>query len=177
MIAKDDISDIETTAETDKSDLFYLVVNGTKQPVATALWADYAVTLVRTLKNDRRLLSLLVIPLRTHSGELTPGVKIEKAKVKGLHGTGCANIHFKNVRVSKANIVGEEGKALEMLLGAYGTERIALSASGLVMAGTCLREAVDYAREHKSHGKALIDNQVILSEHRQRREPLTSALI
>ncbi|KAL5536566.1 hypothetical protein ACEPAF_388 [Sanghuangporus sanghuang] len=162
--AGSDVANISTTASPDPSDPSCLIVSGRKKWITNGLFADFATTLVRTSMSsskDTRGLSLLVIPLKTASGSRPLGVSIRWIPVSGLKASGTALIAFKDVRVPRKNIIGREGDGFAMVMRNFNPERLALACSGLVLAQTCLSEALNHAARRQTFGKSLIRNQVI----------------
>lgn len=141
------------------------------------MWADYATTLVRTSgpTAPRPEYSLLIIPLRSTSSSssstpppgpnpraLVPGLTMRKISTSGLNGSGAALLVFHDVRVPRSNLIGVQGSGFAMVMANFNPERLALAGSALVLARTCLSEAMAHAGRRKTFGRALIENQVRL---------------
>ena len=60
-----------------------------------------------------------------------------------------------------ANLIGEENAGFRTIMLNFNDERIAMAASANAFARVCLDEAMAWARERKTFGKALSQHQVI----------------
>ncbi|MAL97740.1 MAG: pimeloyl-CoA dehydrogenase large subunit [Alteromonadaceae bacterium] len=100
--AGSDLATLATRAEEDGEDY---IVNGQKIWTSYAHYANWMFCLVRTSKEDRpqKGISFVLIDMAT------PGITVEP--IIGLDGRHSFNtVFFDNVRVPKANRIGEEGK-------------------------------------------------------------------
>ena len=59
------------------------------------------------------------------------------------------------------NLVGEEGAGFRIIMTNFNGERLAMSAMALGFAQACYDEALDWARQRKTFGAALVERQVI----------------
>ncbi len=75
--------------------------------------------------------------------------------------TDHAEVSLTDVRVSNADILGDEGKGLATAQLFVHENRIRQAASSLGAAQYCINEAVKYSRERMMRGKALAANQAI----------------
>jgi alkylation response protein AidB-like acyl-CoA dehydrogenase len=139
--AGSDVSAIETTATKDGD--FY-VLNGKKRYQTGAGAADLYMTYVKTSKDpeDIRMhkhLTALII----EKGML--GFNIEKVNdLLGFDGIYNCYLNFKNVRVPKANRLGEENMGWQVMMKGLNLERIAIAAS--LLGG--MREGLAYSMQH-----------------------------
>lgn len=100
--AGSDLAALATRADDDGD---HYRVNGQKIWTSYAHWADWMFCLVRTSREDirQRGISFLLIDMRT------PGIEVQPIRM--MDGTHSLNAVFLNdVRVPKANRIGEEGK-------------------------------------------------------------------
>ena len=72
-----------------------------------------------------------------------------------------AHLRFDNVRVPAANLLGDEGAGFRIIMTNFNGERLAMSAMALGFAQACYDEALDWARQRKTFGAALVERQVI----------------
>jgi acyl-CoA dehydrogenase len=79
----------------------------------------------------------------------------------GWHASDTAHLRFDGVRVPARYLVGEEGAGFRMIMGNFNGERLAMSAMALGFSQACYDEALDWARERKTFGSALVEKQVI----------------
>ncbi|MFW6150497.1 MAG: acyl-CoA dehydrogenase family protein [Chloroflexota bacterium] len=119
------------------------VVSGRKRFIINAPVGDFAAALCAT---DRGL-SMLVIDLDrdgVHVGEVD--------RKMGIKGCLTADLLFDNVEVPSENLIGSEGKGLNVALGALTCGRIAVGASGVGMAQAAFDEATAYIKQRQSFG-------------------------
>jgi alkylation response protein AidB-like acyl-CoA dehydrogenase len=101
--AGSDLASLKTRADRDGDSY---IVNGTKTWTTLAQHADWIFCLVRTSSDSARRqdgISFLLIDMRSDGVSLKPIITID-----GSHEIN--EVHFDNVRVPIANLVGEEGK-------------------------------------------------------------------
>ncbi len=149
-----DVSALRTTARRDGDDY---VVDGEKTFITSGVRADWLTVAVRTdLKNKGPAgISMLMVP-----GE-APGLTRSPLRKMGWQCSDTAQIHFDAVRVPVANLVGQEGEGFKMILTNFNGERLGMSAMSLGFAECCFDEALDWARQRKTFGMALVEHQVI----------------
>jgi len=98
-----DLASLKTRADRDGDDY---IVNGTKTWTTLGQYADWIFCLVRTTSDTARKqegISFLLIDMNT------PGVTVQPIiTIEGEHEVN--EVHFEDVRVPVANLVGEEGK-------------------------------------------------------------------
>ena len=72
-----------------------------------------------------------------------------------------AHIRLTEVEVGGADILGEEGRGLQIVQHFFNENRIRQAASSLGAATYCIEESVQYAQERAPFGKPLASNQAI----------------
>ncbi len=151
-----DVARLKTTAvragSGDKSDY---IVNGEKTFITSGVRADFLTVAVRTGEAGARGVSLLLVP-----GEAA-GIQRHALKKMGWLCSDTAQIRFDNVRVSAANLIGEEGAGFKYIMGNFNGERLVMSAAALGFAQACFDEALAWARQRNTFGAPLIERQVI----------------
>ena len=114
-----------------------LSLNGRKKWISCAQFAD--IFLVFGVVGQRSVACLV--------SRGTPGFSIEPIReLLGFRAAGLAELHFQNVRVPAANIVGKPGFGLSHIAAVglhYG--RISTACSGAGLLRGCLEESVSYA--------------------------------
>lgn len=98
-----DLASLQTRADLEGD---HYIVNGTKTWTTLGQYADWIFCLVRTRSDVARRqegISFLLVDMKTEGVTVRPIITIE-----GEHEVN--EIHFENVRVPVANLVGEEGK-------------------------------------------------------------------
>jgi len=130
----------QTTAILDGEEF---VLNGTKLFVTNAGPAGVLIVYATT---DRSLGPKGISAFIVESA--TPGVKKGKKEKKlGIHASDTREIAFENVRVPRANLLGELSKGYGVALATLGGGRIGIAAQALGIAQACLEAAVKYAGE------------------------------
>ena len=158
-----DVAAIKTTAVRDGAD--YLI-NGEKIFITSGVRADFVTTAVRTgdagskgeihqAARGATGISLIVIPMHL------PGVSRSRLDKMGWLCSDTAHIRFDNVRVPAKYLVGAEGTGFKMIMGNFNGERLGMSVLALGFAQACFDEALDWARQRKTFGQAMIERQVI----------------
>jgi acyl-CoA dehydrogenase len=77
------------------------------------------------------------------------GISMTKLRTRGVEGHNQYTIHFDNVRVPAANIVGEEDGGMAALFTSLNPERILAAAIASGMTEYLIKKSVDYANERK----------------------------
>lgn len=148
-----DVASIRTTA-TETNDHF--LVNGSKMFITSGTRANLLITAVRTGGPGHDGISLLVIDNQW------PGVEISRSlKKMGWRCSDTAEISFRNVKVPKSNLIGEEGAAFKIIMENFQEERLSLAAMAYASAQAAYDEALAYAKVRETFGRPLISRQVI----------------
>lgn len=147
-----DVARLKTTA---KKDGDHYVVNGGKMFITSGMRCDYLTTAVRTGGEGAGGISLLLIEMEADGVSRTP---LEKM---GWHCSDTAAIHFDDVRVPAANLIGEENGGFLGIMQNFNRERLGMAMGCCAFARVCLAEAGDWARERRTFGKLLTGHQAI----------------
>jgi len=147
-----DVANLKTKAFRDGNEY---VVSGEKTFITSGMRADYYTVAVRTGGPGAAGVSLLLIE-RERAGFTR--AKLEKM---GWWCSDTATLHFDNVRVPAANLVGEENAGFRAIMRNFNSERLSIAAGAVGFAQTCLDEALDWARARQTFGKPLIGHQAI----------------
>ena len=147
-----DVANLRTVARRD-GDCY--VVNGEKTFITSGMRADYITTAVRTGGPGAGGVSLLLIE------GATPGLTRTPLKKMGWWASDTATLHFDNCRIRAGNLLGEEGAGFKLIMQNFNNERLTMAAGCTAAARTCLDEAIEYAKQRQTFGKALAQHQVI----------------
>ncbi|GAA0611569.1 acyl-CoA dehydrogenase [Virgibacillus siamensis] len=153
--AGSDAGGTKTTAVEDGDDY---VINGEKCFITNASYAKTIIVTAVTGKNDRgkNIISAIIVP--TDAAGVTITSNYDKM---GVRGSDTAEIVLDNVRVPKANLLGDPNKGFSQFLYTLDGGRISIAAIGLGIAQGALDKALSYAKERKQFGKPISDFQAI----------------
>jgi isovaleryl-CoA dehydrogenase len=79
----------------------------------------------------------------------------------GMRGSNTAELIFDDVEVPYENILGEEGKGVNVLMSGLDYERVVLSSIGIGIMHACLDEIMPYMHERKQFGQKIGDFQLM----------------
>lgn len=150
--AGSDVAGIITRAESDGDDY---VINGSKMYITNGTQADWVCLLARTSPGTGyKGMSLIMVETNT------PGFIVSKKLEKlGNLSSDTAMLSFENMRVPKANRIGEEGMGFYMQMEQFQRERLIGSLSATAGMEKAVRQTIAYCRERKTFGTPLIHNQ------------------
>ena len=147
-----DVANLKTRAEA-KGDQY--LVNGSKTFITTGMRADYLTTAVRTGGAGAGGVSLLLIPMDA------AGVSRTRLDKMGWRCSDTATIHFDDVAVPKENLIGAENAGFIGIMRNFNRERLGMAMGCCGFARVCLDEAVAWAQQRETFGKALVKHQSI----------------
>ena len=152
-------SDAGATLTTARLDGDEWVINGTKAFITnsgTDITALVTVTAVTGETDGRKEISSIIVP----SG--TPGFTVSKKYSKvGWNASDTRELSFSDVRVPRANLLGEQGRGYAQFLSILDEGRIAFAALGTGLAQGCVDESLRYARTRIAFGRPIGDNQAV----------------
>jgi len=92
----------------------------------------------------------------------TPGFSILRKEDKlGHRASSTAALAFDNCRVSRANVLGEPGQGLPLLLAALNKSRPSVAAHALGIARAAFGDAIAYINERRQSGRRIVEFQGI----------------
>ena len=133
------------------------VLNGVKQFITSGKTADICVVFAVTDRSaGKKGISAFVVPTKT------PGYVVARIEEKtGQHASDTAQIVFEDCRIPAANLLAEEGVGYRIALANLESGRINIAAQATGIARAALGAAIEYAKERKSFGQALIQHQAV----------------
>ena len=150
-----DVASLRTTARRVGGDW---VIDGEKVFITSGMRADWITMAVRTGERGTRGaggISMMLVP-----GDAV-GISRTSLKKMGWWCSDTAHLRMDNVRVPARYLLGEEGGGFKIIMTNFNGERLAMSAMALGFAQACFDEALDWARQRKTFGAALVEHQVI----------------
>lgn len=143
-----DASNMRTFAEKDGNNY---VVNGTKNWVTSGQSSDLIIFFCLT---DKGAGSKGISAFIVEKG--TPGLEVGKKENKlGLRASDTCELYFDNCKISKANLIGDEGQGFSIAMKALGGGRIGIAAQSIGLARSALEKALNYSKERKQFGKPI----------------------
>ncbi len=79
----------------------------------------------------------------------------------GMRGSNTAELIFDEVEVPFENVLGEEGKGVQVLMSGLDYERVVLSGIGCGIMAACLDQVMPYMVERKQFGQSIGDFQLM----------------
>lgn len=150
-----DVAALRTSARRDGDDY---VIDGEKVFITSGMRADWITLAVRTGEPGSKGaggISMIAVP-----GDAR-GLSRSKLDKMGWHASDTAHLRFDNVRVPARSLLGAEGAGFKIIMSNFNGERLAMSAMALGFAQACYDEALDWARQRKTFGSALVEKQVV----------------
>jgi acyl-CoA dehydrogenase len=147
-----DVARLRTRAVRDGA---HWVVDGEKTFITSGLRADWLTVAVRTGGSGAAGISLLAVP-----GD-APGLQRTRLDKMGWWCSDTAHLRFDAVRVPADHLIGEENAGFRIIMANFNSERLLMSAGACAFAQACLDEALDWARQRQTFGRALVEHQVV----------------
>jgi alkylation response protein AidB-like acyl-CoA dehydrogenase len=152
--AGSDATSQRTTAE-DKGEHYLL--NGTKNWITNGNSASIYLVIAQTNPEKRHKgINVLIVE------KGMPGFVVGKKEDKmGIRGSDTHSLMFTDVKVPKANRIGEDGFGFSFAMNTLNGGRIGIASQALGISSGAYELAVKYSKERKAFGKALAEHQGI----------------
>ena len=152
--AGSDVVSMKLRAER-RGDLY--VLNGSKMWITNGPDADVLVVYAKTdpSAGPRGITAFLVE--KGFKGFST-AQKLDKL---GMRGSNTGELVFENVEVPFDNVLGEEGRGVEVLMSGLDFERAVLAGGPLGLMAACMDVAVPYVHERKQFGQPIGEFQLV----------------
>jgi len=152
--AGSDATSQRTTAE-DKGD--YYLLNGTKNWITNGKSASTYLVIAQTdaAKRHKGINALIV---EKGMEGFVVGKKEDKMEIRG---SDTHSLMFTDVKVPKANRIGEEGFGFSFAMTTLNGGRIGIASQALGIAAGAYELALKYSKERKAFGKNLSEHQAI----------------
>jgi len=157
--AGSDAANIKTTARRERDDY---IVNGGKQWCTFADRANVLFTYVRTSKSSKHGgISLLMV--EKPAGDFSPpALTATRLPTAGYRGMYSYTLHFDDLRVPSANLLGEEeGNGFRQLMGGYETARITFAFRCIGLARAAYEAALAYSHQRVQFGQPIANFQAV----------------
>jgi acyl-CoA dehydrogenase len=152
--AGSDVAAVATVAKKDGGD--YLI-SGNKMFITNGTVADYFGVICLTNPDDpsRHRRHSVILVERDRKG-------FESTKLRhklGIRASDTAELYFKDVRVPKENLIGEEGKGFYQFMEFFNRTRISVAAEGVGIAQGAMEKAISHAKTREQFGNTLTSFQ------------------
>ncbi len=150
-----DVAQLRTTARREGGDW---VVNGEKVFITSGMRADWITVAVRTgdaAGKGAGGISMLLVP------GASAGLSRSRLDKMGWLCSDTAHLRFDDVRVPARYLLGEEGAGFRIIMGNFNSERFGIAAAALGFAEACYDEALAWARQRRTFGRALVEHQAV----------------
>lgn len=152
--AGSDATSQRTTAE-DKGD--YYLLNGTKNWITNGSSASVYIVIAQTYpEKGHKGINALIVEKGMEG--FTVGKKENKL---GIRGSDTHSLMFTNVKVPKANRIGEDGFGFTFAMKTLNGGRIGIASQALGIASGAYELALKYSQERKAFGKEIFNHQAI----------------
>lgn len=152
--AGSDATSQRTTAE-DKGD--YYLLNGTKNWITNGNTASTYIVIAQT-DPEKRHKGINALIVEKGMEGFVVGKKENKL---GIRGSDTHSLMFTDVKVPKANRIGEDGFGFNFAMSTLNGGRIGIAAQALGIASGAYELALKYSKERKAFGKEISKHQAI----------------
>ena len=152
--AGSDATSQRTTAE-DKGD--YYLVNGTKNWITNGNSAGAYIVVAQT-DPEKKHRGINALILEKSMEGFVVGKKEDKL---GIRGSDTHSLMFTDVKVPKANRIGEDGFGFNLAMKSLNGGRIGIASQALGIASGAYELSLAYAKERKAFGKEISKHQAI----------------
>lgn len=150
--AGSDLAGMKCRAE-DRGDHFLL--NGQKTYISNGIIGDLFVVAARTDPQSPRAIGLFLVERGMPGFE-----RGRRLKKMGLESQDTAELYFENVRVPKANVLGDPTQGFYYLMRFLAEERLLGACSYVANAQAAFDITLDFIRERRMFGQTVADFQV-----------------
>jgi len=151
-------SDVASATTTAKKYGDEYILNGQKVFITNAGDSEIYVFVTRTSPDRTKGITLFVVE------KGSPGLKFGKKEDKmGIRGSATREVFLEEVRVSKDNMIGNEGEGFKILMNVFNETRPVVGAQAVGIAKGAFDYSVNYVKERKQFGKPIASFQMIQS--------------
>ena len=135
-----------------------IVINGGKTFITNGAHADLYMLFGKwsEIADSKGAISVLVLE------KGTPGLKVVREEDKmGLRASSTATLAFDDCRVPRANLLGNPGEGLKIMLASLNKSRPSVAAHALGIARAAFEDAIGYINERRQSGRKIVEFQGI----------------
>jgi len=135
----------------------YYLLNGTKNWITNGYNADYYLVIAQTHRElGHKGINVLIVEKGMEGFVVGP-----KENKLGIRASDTCSLNFTDVKVPKANRIGEDGFGFRFAMKTLDGGRIGIAAQALGIAAGALEFSLAYAKERKAFGKPIHEHQAI----------------
>ncbi len=149
-----DLQNVKTNAVLSDDGEHY-ILNGSKTFITNGQLADLVIVVAKTNpEGGSRSSSLLLV--ETGMEGFVKGQNLHKI---GMKAQDTSELFFQDVKVPKANLLGEEGMGFIYLMQELPQERLSVSLAAVSCAESILEQTIEYVKDRKAFGKSIASFQ------------------
>ncbi len=135
----------------------YYLLNGTKNWITNGKNAKYYLVIAQTYpEKGHKGINCLIVE------EDMPGfIKGPKENKMGIRASDTCSLQFTDVKVPKANRIGEDGFGFKFAMKTLSGGRIGIAAQALGIAQGAYELALEYSKQRKAFGKPISEHQAV----------------
>lgn len=154
--AGSDLQGVRTTAVRQGNQY---TINGSKTFITNGQTANFIIVVAKTdPKQGAKGTSLIVVETDDAEG-FQRGRNLDKV---GLEAADTSKLFFNDVRVPTSNLIGDdEGRGFYQLMEKLPQERLIIAVQAMAMIERALEVTIDYVKQRKAFGRAVLDNQTV----------------
>lgn len=135
----------------------YYLLNGTKNWITNGHNARYYLVMAQTdVEKGHRGINCLIV-----EDGMEGFVKGPKENKLGIRGSDTCSLMFNDVKVPKANRIGEDGFGFKFAMKTLSGGRIGIASQALGIASGAYELALEYSKQRKAFGKTISEHQAI----------------
>lgn len=148
-----DLQGVKTTAVLDGDDY---VLNGSKIFITNGYLSDLVVVVAKTGSSGEGAKDISLLLVEASSPGFTKGKPLKKV---GMKAQDTCELFFNDVRVPKANLLGQQGMGFIMLMKELAWERLIIAITSVAGAEAAMKHTLEYTRSRKVFGKPVASFQ------------------
>lgn len=143
-------SDLQAVKTTAVADGDHYVLDGSKIFITNGYLSDLVIVVAKTGQSGEGARDISLLLVEASSPGFSKGRPLKKV---GMHAQDTCELFFENVRVPKANLLGDEGMGFAMLMRELAWERLMIAIASIAGAEAALDRTLEYTKSRKVFGK------------------------
>jgi len=132
------------------------VLNGSKIFITNGYLSDLVIVVAKTGDSGEGAKDISLLIVEASSPGFTKGKPLKKV---GMKAQDTCELFFNDVRVPKANLLGQQGMVFIMLMKELAWERLIIAITSVAGAEAALKHTLEYTRSRKVFGKPVASFQ------------------